>query len=50
MLYRLICIHSSSHYVIAKAKACFFEFAFKIRLRHQSVMPFLIGEKSWIHP
>ena len=39
----LICILSSSHYFIAKSKASFFVFAFKICLRHQSVTPFLGG-------
>ena len=39
----LICILSSSHYFIAKSKASFFVFAFKICLRHQSVTPCLGG-------
>ena len=39
----LICILSSSHYVIAKSKAFFFVFTFKICLRQQSVTPFLSG-------
>ena len=42
----LICILSSSHYFIAKSKASFFVFAFKICLRHQSVTPFLGGASS----
>ena len=43
----------SSHYVIAKSKA-FVEIAFKICLRHQSVLLFLSGapplKKTCIHP
>ena len=42
----LICILSSSHYFIAKSKASFFVFAFKICLRHQSVTPFLGGASA----
>ena len=42
----LICILSSSHYFIAKSKASFFVFAFKICLRHQSVTPFLRGASA----
>ena len=38
----MICILSSSHYVIGCSKATFV-FTFKICLRHQSVMPFLSG-------
>ena len=37
----MICIFSSSHYVIACSKAFFFVFAFKICLHHQSVTPLL---------
>ena len=37
----MICIFSSSHYVIACSKAFFFVFAFKICLRHQSLTPLL---------
>ena len=42
----MMCILSSSHYVIALSKAFFFVFALKIRLRHQSVTPFLSGVHS----
>ena len=39
----MICILSSSHYVIAQSKTFFFVFAFKIYLRHQSVTSFFCG-------
>ena len=39
----MICILSSSHYVIAQSKAFFFLFAFKIYLRRQSVTSFFCG-------
>ena len=42
LLYCLICILRTSHYVIGWSKA-FLVFAFKICLRHQSVTPFLRG-------
>ena len=39
----MVCILSSSRHVIAKSKAFFFIFTFKISLHHQLVTPFLSG-------
>ena len=39
----MVCILSSSRHVIAKSKAFFYVFTFKISLHHQLVTPFLSG-------
>ena len=43
----MICILSSSHYVIAQSKAFFFAFAFKIYLRHHTTQ---LRHSFVVHP